>query len=245
MNDKLDFLKGKLLSGRVYPEFFPLRSKDCVINLGCGEGPQAIVYSEQYKKMIGVDVSKKRLEKSKKAIKIYKVKNYTTLCANVEKIPLPDNSFDKAIAIDIIEHVQNPKKMCLEVNRLLKEKGEFLVTFPAMYDKYRAFASWVNHFILKRKKKPSVLTTYGEWNPDTHNQTHSLRKWIAIIESCGFKLCKSRASTLFPPLHLYGISRFWFSNNIIHKIDSFFCKIPILKNYGQALVCAFKKQSFR
>lgn len=238
MNDKFHFLKGKLLSGRVYPEFFPFKTHDRVINIGCGEGPQAIVYSGQYKEMVGIDINEERLEASKEAMKNFGVKNYTTLCANVEAIPLPNNSFDKAIAIDIIEHVQNPKKLCLEANRLLAPRGELLITFPAMHDKYRDFISKVGRFILRRKKKDSYST---EWNPDAHNQEYRLSEWIAIVESCGFKLYKSRASTLFPPLHLYGMPRFWFSNNIIHTIDSFFCKMPVLINYGQALVCIFKK----
>lgn len=238
MKDKFDFLKGKLLSGRVYKEFFPFNPSDYVINLGCGEGPQAIVYARQYKKMVGIDINKERLKRSKEAMKIYKVKNYATICANVEKIPLPDNSFNKAIAIDIIEHVQNPKKLCLEVKRLLKENGELLVTFPAAYDHYRNLASWIGRVFLKKGKKIKSR----KWNPDAHNQRFKLKKWINLVEACGFELQKSRSTTLFPPLHLIGIPRFWFRNNIIHKIDSFFCRIPILKNYGLTLLCVFKKK---
>ncbi len=239
MGNKSSFLKGKLLSGRVYPEFFPFKPDDKVINLGCGSGPQAIVYSKQYKEMVGVDINKKRLEESKEIIRIYGVKNYTTLWANVEAIPLPSHSFDKAIAIDIIEHVQNPKKLSSEANRLLKENGELLITFPAMHDKFTNFISKIGHCILRRKKKKINST---QWDPDAHNREYPLKEWIAIVESCGFKLQKSRASTLFPPLHLYGLPRFWFSNNTIHKIDSFFCQMPVIKNYGQALVCAFRKE---
>lgn len=239
MDDKFEFLKGKLLSGRVYPEFFPLNPNDRVINLGCGEGPQTIVYAGQYQKMVGVDINKERLERSKEAMEIYKVRNYKTLLANVENVPLPNNTFDKAIAIDIIEHVRSPQKLCLEANRLLKENGKLLITFPAMYDHYRAFASWVGQVFFKKRKKESS----GEWNPDVHNQSHSLKEWITIVENCGFKLCKSRATTLFPPLHLYGIPKFWFSNSLIYKIVSFFCKVPILKNFGLSLVCIFKKNT--
>lgn len=237
--DKFRFLKGKILSGRVYPEFFPFKPKDSVINLGCGEGAQAIVYAGQYRKMVGVDINEERLKKSEEAMKIFKVQGYSTLCANVENIPLSDNSFDKAIAVDIIEHVQSPTRFCLEVNRLLKENSEMLITFPAMHDKFTNFISSVGRFLLRRKKKEAFS---AEWNPDAHNQKHPLCQWIRIVENCGFKLHKSRASTLFPPLHLYGIPRFWYANNIIHRIDSFFCKLPVVQNWGQALVCIFIKQ---
>lgn len=247
MDDKFRYLKGKLLSSRVHPEYFPFNPNDRVINLGCGVGPQAIVYSGQYKEMIGIDINKEKLKKSEEAMRVFGVHNYTTLCANVQRIPLPDSSFDKAIAIDVIEHVKNPKKLCLEINRLLKEDGELLITFPAMHDSFTGFVSKVEGFISKvkdfilRRKRRETRSSSNEWNPDDHNQEYPLDEWVAIVEDCGFKLCESRASTLFPPLHLYGIHRFWYSNDIIHKIDTFLCKTPFLKNYGQALVCIFKE----
>ena len=57
-------LKAKILSSRTYPEFFPFSPNDRVINIGCGEGPQAIVYAGQYEEMIGVDINKERLKNS-------------------------------------------------------------------------------------------------------------------------------------------------------------------------------------
>ena len=74
--------------------------------------------------MIGVDINKERLKESEEAMRIYGVRNYTTLCASVEEIPLCDNSFDKVIAIGIVPCVPNPKKLGLEANRLLKENGK-------------------------------------------------------------------------------------------------------------------------
>lgn len=237
MEDKFKFLKGKLLSSRVYPEFFSLKPNDRVINFGCGHGPQAIIYAGQYKQMIGVDINKETLKRSEDAVRIYGVRNYTPLCASVEEIPLRDNNFDKVIAIGIIPCVPNPRKLCLEANRLLKENGEMLINVPTtMYFRFRNVASKVGRFVLRRKQKQAPS---AEWNPDALR--YSLNEWIAIIESCGFKLCKSRAGTLFPPLHLYGVPRFWFSNDMIHEIDSFFSKMPVLKNCGQDLTCVFIK----
>ncbi|MCK9555909.1 class I SAM-dependent methyltransferase [bacterium] len=237
-NSKFGFLEGKLLSSRVYREFFPLGSNERVINIGCGEGPQAIIYKGQYGEMVGIDINRERIKKSEDAMKIYEVQNYTAVCANVEQIPLPGGSFDKAIAIDIIEHVENPSRLCFEANRLLKKTGLLLITFPAMHDKFTDFISKTACFFGRQKKAKNA----AGWDPDKHNQRFSIGQWISIVESCGFRLRRSRATTLFPPLHLYGIHRFWFSSNIIHCVDAFFCRIPILKNFGQALVCIFEKQ---
>ncbi|MCX6796327.1 MAG: methyltransferase domain-containing protein [Candidatus Falkowbacteria bacterium] len=167
------------------------------------------------------------------------VKNYSTICANVELIPLAGKGFDKALAIDIIEHVLNPEKFCCEAHRLLKNNGELLITFPAMHDRYIKLFSLIGRYILDRKKKEVVVSG---WNPDDHNHNYSLPKWISLVSSCGFKFKKSRATTMFPPLHLYGVPRFWFANDIVYKFDSFFCRMPLIKSFGQSLVCVFYKK---
>lgn len=229
------FLAGKLLSGRVYPEFFQFRPNAHVLNVGCGLGPQAISYNGQYAAMVGVDINADRLALSQQAIAARGIDNYTTLQANVEHIPLPDATFDHAIAIDIAEHVEDPQQLCREIYRLLKPQGELLITFPAMHDFYTGLAHTIGRIVFNKtpKREPPV------WDPDWHNQRMPLDDWIQLVEQCGFRLQRSRASTLFPPLHLYGVPRFWFSNEAIHAVDSKLCHWPALKHRGQTLVCVF------
>ena len=240
MDDEFKGLRGKLLSGRVYPEFFPLDSSDRVVNLGCGEGPQAIVYAGTFGEMVGVDIQVEKLQRAEAALQVWGVHNVTLLQANVERTNLDEGSFDKALAIDVVEHVEDPRRFCLEVARLLKPGGEVLLTFPTLHDKYIHLGSSVGRLLLRKKRKPAAGLG---WDPSVHNQEHSVRDWIALVESCGLELWKSRASTLFPPLHAYGVPRFWFSSNLIHRVDSVFCRMPVLRNYGQALLCVFRTRA--
>jgi cyclopropane fatty-acyl-phospholipid synthase-like methyltransferase len=240
--DRSHFLRGKILSGRVYPEFFAFNLGDRVLNIGCGEGAQVVVYAGQYREMIGIDINRGRLEKSKEAMRLFKICSYTPIVANVEKTPFSSGTFDKAIAVDIVEHVQSPHQLCCEAHRTLNENGEMLITFPAMHDKFTSLVTALVHIIKRQRNDGAKLK---EWNPDAHNQSHSVGEWIRIIEESGFKLTKVRASTLFPPLHLYGIPRFWFANDFIHRIDSWLCRLPLLRNYGQSMVCVFRKQNLQ
>ena len=231
------FVDGKVSSGRVYPEFFPISKKDDVVNLGSGDGPQAIVYAGQYNNMIGVDVSQKKLDRSDKILRSLGEEKYTTLQANVEDVPLSSNSYDRVIAIDIIEHVQCPEAMCREAWRMLRDGGELLVTFPAMHDWYTDFAYFVGRHVIGYKKQRRA----GEWDPDAHNQNLSVYGWISLVEEMGFTFVKSRASTMFPPFHLMGVPRFWFQSEVIHKLDDVFCTTSVVKHFGQALICVFRK----
>ncbi len=142
---KIDFNKGKLLSGIIYPEFFPISKDETVLNVGCGDGVQAIIYRNSFKKMIGIDINQSRLDVAKQLTDSFDIKNFETICANVEKIPL-EEQFDKIIAIDIIEHVINPEKVVGEVKRLLKDNGKLSL----------------NGFIL-RSKTTMENGYYGEW----------------------------------------------------------------------------------
>ncbi len=237
MVEVIDFNRGKLLSGIIYPEFFPISKEETVLNIGCGDGVQAVIYQGNFKKMVGVDINQGRLDVAGQLASHYGIGNLEIVCANVENIPL-NEKFDKAIAIDIIEHTQRPERAVEELSRLLKEKGKLLITFPAMHDKWENLFRFVGRKILRRGgqtvRKPG-------WDPDAHQYPYNLNKWKEIMRRGNFKLIACRASTLWPPLHYLGIKRFWFSNKFIHAIDTWLCRLPILKNIGQSLVCIFEK----
>ena len=212
---------------------------DRVVNLGCGEGPQAVVYRGQYSEMVGVEINESRLARAVETLRDLGVDNFTPLHANVERTPLPDGSFDKVLAVDIIEHVEHPEVLCGEARRLLKKGGELLITYPAMHDKFADMVLWVGRRLLRRRAKEPESDA---WNPDEHNQAHPLREWVALTEDAGFTLVRSRATTMFPPLHRYGVPRFWFSIGWVHRLDSFLARRRLLRGYGQTLMCVFKKR---
>jgi len=237
MKNKKDSFDGKLLSGRVYPDFLKLNNSDIVLNIGCGTGPQALSYKDNYEIMVGVDINIDRLITSLKKAKIHNIKKFHPVNGNVEKLPVKNDSFDKILAIDIIEHVKNPEILCNEIYRVLKKDGLLLITFPAMHDKFTSLVSKIARLLRLRKKREK---SKGPWNPDDHNQDYPVQEWIKLVENSGFKIEKCRASTMFPPLHLYGIPRFWFKYNLIYKIDSKVCRMPFIKYFGQSLVCVFR-----
>lgn len=226
---------GKVTSSVVYPSFFPIKPDERVINFGCGVGPQAVAYKDCYREMVGVDLHTERLEMSKILLAEHGVKNYRTLCVPVEQTGLPEASFEKALAIDIIEHLPNPSALLQEAHRILKPNGELLVSVPAMHDHYVHLFRWIGK-MLGRK---TVELPSGHL--DAHNSAHSVSGWENIVKDAGFSIVRARASTLFPPLHLYGIPRFWFKSALIRSVDGFFCSLPLLKRFGQAYLMVLRK----
>jgi len=234
------FFAGKILSSRVYPEFFPLRKTDRVLNAGFGDGPQAIVYAGSFAQMTGVDIQADRLARAREFLEQAGVQGVELREGNVETLPVPDASFDAALAIDIIEHVEHPERLTAELFRALTPGGRLLITFPAMHDRFEDAVS-----VLGKIVKPwKVRTPKGsEWHPDQHAHEYPIKQWRTLVERAGFSFVRSRATTMFPPLHLYGVPRFWFSNPVIHAIDRAVASFPVVQNSGQTVMVEFVKPS--
>lgn len=230
-------LKGKIISSRIYPQFFPINPTQEVVNFGCGVGPQAVVYRNMYKRMVGIDLNRERLEASHVMLRDYGVTNYETLVSPVEGTPFLSSQFDKALAIDIIEHLKRPELFLAEAHRVLKPGGELLLSIPAMHDHYVHLFRRIGR-LLGRKTQ-----SLPQGHLDAHNSHLSLKRWEDMIALSPFTIVRTRASTLWPPLHLYGLPRFWFTNSIVHAVDNFLCQLPILKRWGQAYLFVLRKSA--
>jgi 2-polyprenyl-3-methyl-5-hydroxy-6-metoxy-1,4-benzoquinol methylase len=53
-----------------------------------------------------------------------------TIIADVQQLPLKNNVFDLVIATEIIEHVDSPKSMLVELKRVCKLSGKVLISTP-------------------------------------------------------------------------------------------------------------------
>lgn len=233
------YLKGKVLSSRVYPEFFPLHADERVLNVGFGDGPQAIVYEGAFKEMIGVEIQANRLERARSMLRSQEIDHVQLIEGNVERLPFEPNSFDAALAIDIVEHVQHPDIFLKEIFRVLRPGGRLLITFPAMHDRFEDAMSFLGRFAKPwKKRKPHGHG--GDWHPDAHAHEYPISAWKQQVQKTGFHFVKSRATTMFPPLHLYGIPKFWFSVEWIHAVDRSVARTGA-QHLGQTVMAEFVK----
>jgi ubiquinone/menaquinone biosynthesis C-methylase UbiE len=50
---------------------------------------------------------------------------------DAENLTFPDNSFDKVICIHVMDFLDDPEKATAEILRVLREGGEFIITYPS------------------------------------------------------------------------------------------------------------------
>lgn len=266
-------LRPKLTSGRVYPAFFPMDPDDVVLNLGCGLGPQALTYKGRFSLMVGVDIDHDKLAFAKRAADHYRLALHPCRCDvetlpfpgetfdTVIAVDVIEHVLDPgrllSEAFRVLEGsghllitfpclLDDWKRLLFSVRKLTRtcrENNVAKAVFRSLYDAARGTVAG-----LARERNETRRAIPGEgspvaFNPDTHKHDMSPRQWIALIEQAGFKVVKSRSTTLFPPLHALGVAKFWFTNDFIFRMDSRLSGQRWIRNFGQSMVCLARKKA--
>jgi arsenite methyltransferase len=79
-------------------------------------------------KVIGVDMTKKMINKSRENAKKYGFKNVEFRLGDIEELPVEDNSIDIVMSNCVINLAPNKSKVFNEAYRVLKKGGKLLVS---------------------------------------------------------------------------------------------------------------------
>jgi SAM-dependent methyltransferase len=70
-------------------------------------------------------------------------------------LPFGDQEFDLVCAFDVIEHVEDDRRVFGEVSRVLKDRGVLIFSVPVHADLWTEFDDWVGH--ARRYDPPDLL----------------------------------------------------------------------------------------
>ena len=125
-------------------DLLKLQPGDQVLDLGCGEGRHAIsAYLLADVDVIGLDLSEVDLAtaRTRRDDFIQDQPKLGKSCAFVRgsglALPFLDNSFDKVICAEVLEHIPDYQSMLGEIRRVLKPGGLLAVRVP------RFFPEWI------------------------------------------------------------------------------------------------------
>lgn len=147
-----------------------------ILDIGCGKGDYTYFFGKR-NKVIGIDLQNVVKEK---------YRNFNFQIADATSLPFQDNTFDVIISFDVIEHIENDKKMMTESYRVLKKGGKIFFGTP---NKTR-----LSHFLLKligkRVKYPLDLGESNELGKIIHIREYTSKELEKLIKGAGFSNIK-------------------------------------------------------
>lgn len=168
-----------------------LHDGEKVLEVGCGNGYYLSLLNRVGIKLdlTGVDIDQLALNDAIKFIGDNKVK---VILANAAKLPFKDNSFDKVVMSEVIEHVDEEKKVLQEIYRVLKKGGILTLTtcnidYPFFWDPINFF---LQHFFNTHIKAGFWA---GIWNQ--HTRLYKKEQIEKIIKQSKFEIKQSKSLT--------------------------------------------------
>ena len=150
------------------------------LDIGCGSGAAAQLLQQEFQLMpIGLDISEFAVDASKE-------RGVKTLQVDVTKLPILEASQDFALALDVIEHIEDRHILLNEMFRVLRPGGKVLITVPAHS------WLWSNHDVLNH-----------------HFRRYSKQLLLEDLAQAGFSVKSLRwwNSTLLPYIYLTRLTK--------------------------------------
>ena len=127
-----------------------------ILDIGSGAGFLSNALSLKGHKVTGIDLSQKSLDLAKQ---FDPTKTVDYLYADANSLPFDDHMYDVVCAMDIVQHVDNPRQLIEEASRVLKPGGKlFFHTFNRNFLSYLAIIKGINWFV---KNTPPNMHLYS------------------------------------------------------------------------------------
>lgn len=118
-------------------DLFKPNASDSILDAGCGVGDQILLLGSSVKTITAIDFSPAMVERCRARISTAKhiTADVKIEVADVTDLPYPDNAFDKAISIAVLQYL-NPEecdKMFAELARVAKPGGTIVFHVKDLY----------------------------------------------------------------------------------------------------------------
>ena len=115
----------KAYESRVLADLLAPRTGERILDAGCGTGIFTGYVLDAGVSVVGIDLSRPMIEV---AVRRHTGRPFTALCADLCRLPFPDNYFDRTFSMTAIEFVADAGIVIAELNRVTRPGGCIVVT---------------------------------------------------------------------------------------------------------------------
>jgi SAM-dependent methyltransferase len=150
-----------------------LRPGDAVLDVGCSNGAHLVRAATACRAIVGFDHDLRELATAARMIRERGLENARVFAWDITgPFPFPDRTFDAALFLDVIEHVEPRASVLREIHRTLKDDGRLLVSAPNRETRWR------------RTLRAAGLFAYSD--PD-HKIEYTREEFLAELAQGGFE----------------------------------------------------------
>lgn len=157
--------------------------KSPVLDIGTGNGEISKHIFKNHRPIdVGIDIDKSGLDNARATKKYLKV-----LCADAEKMPFKNASFNTVVSNSTFEHITNDLKAVSEVGRVLKKGGLFFLSVPSIN-----LRDWILEYETNKDKSNAKVKLHKFNKRTYHLHYRSLTEWKKILQKNNMEIVFSK-----------------------------------------------------
>ena len=155
-----------------------VKGSDVILDIGCGSGVQIRTLGlENPNLIIGMDINRNALLYAKKK----EFSQCEFIIADAQQLPFRDQTIDKIICAEIIEHLNKPEQLIAESQRVLREDGSIIVSTPNENSIWGLYEFLWDAFGRGRNYGETHLRFFSIGDLETHFKSFRTRSGVTLF----------------------------------------------------------------
>lgn len=209
-----------------------LRSGDLVLDLGCGFGRHAYEALRRGASVVACDLGVDELRQVRAVAGVMHDAGHVgptevgvgtvvleTANGDARRLPFADGAFDRVIASEVMEHIDDDDTAMAELTRVLRPGGTIAVTVPSLFpekvcwslsEDYHAPKAAGGHVRIYRRQQIVAMLRAAGMVPTGHHRVHALHSpywWLRCLVGPNQPIADSRLVTLYHRLLSWDIEK--------------------------------------
>ena len=209
-----------------------LRSGDLVLDLGCGFGRHAYEALRRGASVVACDLGVDELRQVRAVAGVMHDAGHLgptdsglgtvvleTANGDARRLPFADGAFDRVIASEVMEHIDDDDTAMAELTRVLRPGGTIAVTVPSLFpekvcwslsEDYHAPKAAGGHVRIYHLQQIVAMLRAAGMVPTGHHRVHALHSpywWLRCLVGPNQPIADSRLVTLYHRLLSWDIEK--------------------------------------